>query len=63
MCERGFRMVPVFLAASVLTFAQTAPSVLKLKCQPCHNERKRSSGLSLDSHESILTGGNRRTGP
>ncbi|MDQ6705691.1 MAG: DUF1549 domain-containing protein, partial [Acidobacteriota bacterium] len=59
MCDRGFRIFPVLLAASALTLAQTAPSVLKLKCQPCHNDRNPSSGLSVESRESILTGGNR----
>jgi len=33
--------------------------VLKANCQPCHNEKLRSSGLALTGKAAILTGGNR----
>jgi hypothetical protein len=32
---------------------------LKSKCQACHNQRSRTSGLALDSRQGALTGGNR----
>ena len=33
--------------------------ILKSSCQPCHNEKNRSSGLSLESRAAMLAGGNR----
>src|SRR5438093_9699190 len=33
--------------------------LLKTNCQPCHNQKTRTSGLALDSREAILAGGNR----
>jgi hypothetical protein len=40
-------------------FTDRVQPVLKTNCLPCHNQRNRSSGLALDSRESMLTGGNR----
>ncbi|MCX6619978.1 MAG: DUF1549 domain-containing protein, partial [Acidobacteria bacterium] len=57
----------VFAAACLLpsAFAQ-APDfesqvrpILRAKCLACHNDRNRSSGLSLASREALLSGGNR----
>src|ERR1700736_6492199 len=42
-------------------FETTVRPVLKNNCQACHNEKTRSSGLSLASRDSVLTGGNRGT--
>jgi hypothetical protein len=65
-------LAPLTLTVSVL--AQEAPSfapqelsffennvrpILKSNCEVCHNPANRSSGLSLDSRESVLKGGNR----
>ena len=33
--------------------------ILKVNCQPCHNEANKSSGLALTSRDAILAGGNR----
>jgi hypothetical protein len=33
--------------------------ILKVNCQPCHNETNKSSGLALSSRDAILAGGNR----
>src|SRR5437867_220480 len=57
----------LLLAAAPLCAQQDAGSVfensvqplLKTNCLPCHNQRNRSSGLALDSRESMLAGGNR----
>jgi hypothetical protein len=40
-------------------FETSVRPVLKNNCQACHNEKTRSSGLSLASRDSILAGGNR----
>src|SRR5204862_762929 len=40
-------------------FEHNVQPVLKSNCLPCHNKKNRSSGLALDSRESMLTGGNR----
>ena len=40
-------------------FESDVRPILKHNCQACHNEKTRSSGLSLASRESVLTGGNR----
>jgi hypothetical protein len=40
-------------------FESDVRPILKNNCQACHNEKTRSSGLSLSSRESVLTGGNR----
>ncbi|HET9318930.1 MAG TPA: DUF1549 domain-containing protein, partial [Bryobacteraceae bacterium] len=56
----------VLVAAPALVAQQAAVSdgtevqpVLKANCQPCHNEKLRSSGLALTSKAAIVTGGNR----
>src|SRR5881296_3774780 len=40
-------------------FENSVQPLLKTNCLPCHNQRNRSSGLALDSRESMLAGGNR----
>src|SRR5579864_8564529 len=40
-------------------FESDVRPVLKNNCQACHNEKTRSSGLSLASRDSVLAGGNR----
>ena len=56
----------VLVAVPALVAQQPAVSdgseiqpVLKTNCQPCHNEKLRSSGLALTTKDAILTGGNR----
>src|SRR5580700_3340044 len=44
--------------APALFESQIQP-ILKTSCQTCHNEKLRSSGLSLTSRDSALAGGNR----
>ena len=44
-------------AASV--FDSEIRPILSTTCQPCHNEKKRSSGLSLETRDAVLAGGNR----
>ncbi|MDQ6707915.1 MAG: DUF1549 domain-containing protein, partial [Acidobacteriota bacterium] len=46
-------------AQAVSQFEDSVRPLLKAKCEACHNQKNRSSGLSLDSRESVLTGGNR----
>src|SRR5438128_767732 len=68
-CASARHWVAAFLVAAVgpLAAQQNAGSffessvqpVLKTNCLPCHNQRNPSSGLALDSRESMLTGGNR----
>src|SRR4051794_24674338 len=62
-----------WLSAALLVpslFAQPTPEaaaffenevrpILKSNCLPCHDDQKRTSGLSFSSRESILAGGNR----
>src|SRR4051812_37710749 len=50
------------LVAVAPLLAQQPPpalALLKQNCQACHNQRNRTSGLALDSRESLMTGGNR----
>ena len=52
----------IFFLAAVLLTAQDgaeALAILKKSCAGCHNVNSMSSGLSLDSKEAILQGGNR----
>ncbi len=46
-------------AQAVAHFEENVRPLLKAKCEACHNQKNKSSGLSLDSRESVLTGGNR----
>ena len=55
----NFRRHLLFALAVVPLSAQAPPPVLAAKCQACHNQANRSSGLALDTRESILAGGNR----
>ena len=50
---------PVFSPQALSFFETTFRPILKSNCQTCHNQRTRSSGLTLDTREDILTGGNR----
>src|ERR1700736_4927297 len=43
----------------VTLFESGVRPILKATCKACHNEKTRSSGLSLSSRDSALTGGNR----
>ena len=44
-------------------FQEKVQPLLKSKCQPCHNQRNRSSGLALDSRDAVVAGGNRGPAP
>ncbi len=53
---------PVFAQAdpaATAYFESTIRPILRNNCQGCHNQKNRSSGLALDSRESVLAGGNR----
>ena len=59
-------IVSVLVTASAVSAQQPSPSeptgiqqILKVNCQPCHNEANKSSGLALTSRDAILAGGNR----
>ncbi len=71
--NRGKWLVAVLALASCLS-AQTPPDaaaqftsevqpILRANCQPCHNDKSLVSGLSFDSRESLLRGGNRGADP
>ena len=49
------------LSASLTLAQPTEPAValLSQKCLACHNDKKSSSGLSVETRTSALTGGNR----
>jgi Protein of unknown function (DUF1553)/Protein of unknown function (DUF1549)/Planctomycete cytochrome C len=42
------------------TFEEKVLPILKSNCTPCHNETTRTSGFSINTIESVMTGGNRR---
>ena len=42
-----------------LLFRETVQPILQDRCLACHNQKVRSSGLSLESRSEILTGGSR----
>ncbi len=42
-----------------LLFRETVQPILQNRCLACHNQKVRSSGLSLESRSEILTGGSR----
>ncbi len=44
-------------------FESTVRPILRTNCLGCHSEKNLSSGLSLETRESILKGGNRGPGP
>jgi hypothetical protein len=51
---------PAFAQQNAINFFETdVRPVLKNNCQACHNEKTRSSGLSLATRDSVLAGGNR----
>lgn len=43
----------------VAFFEQSVNPVLRVSCLPCHSEKNQTSGLSLETRESMLRGGNR----
>src|SRR3954452_24120764 len=47
------------LAAQTTATTPAAVGLLRTNCSPCHSERNRSSGLSMDNRAAILQGGNR----
>src|ERR1044072_7737256 len=47
------------LAASLMAADEPAVALLAKKCLACHNDKNSSSGLSLASRTSLLTGGAR----
>ena len=55
------RLIPGLLAAAAAFGQSKEPAVemLSRKCFACHNEKKASSGLSLETRTSVLTGGAR----
>jgi len=46
-------------AEGLAFFETSVQPILKTNCQPCHNQRTRTSGLALDSRDGALAGGNR----
>src|SRR3954454_1351857 len=50
-------LLSVLLAAAAA--AQDGVAVLRANCLPCHSEKNRTSGLSLETRESSFRGGNR----
>ena len=42
-----------------LLFRETVRPIIENRCLACHNQKVRSSGLSLESRPEVLTGGNR----
>src|SRR5712691_2171851 len=51
---------PLFAQPAAISFFESeVRPILKNNCQACHNEKTRSSGLSLASRDSALAGGNR----
>ena len=55
----GLCLVFCCLPAAAQTTAPDAVPLLRKNCAPCHNQQNRSSGLSMDSREDLLKGGNR----
>ena len=53
---RAFLLIVVCAAVAV---AQDGLTVLRANCLACHSEKNLTSGLSLETRESILRGGNR----
>jgi hypothetical protein len=56
----------VSVLATAVSAQQPSPNeptgiqqILKVNCQPCHNEANKSSGLALTSRDAVLAGGNR----
>ncbi|MBI3696831.1 MAG: DUF1549 domain-containing protein, partial [Acidobacteria bacterium] len=49
---------PAF-SPQALSFFETSVRPILSICQTCHNQRTRTSGLSLESRDDVLTGGNR----
>jgi Protein of unknown function (DUF1553)/Protein of unknown function (DUF1549)/Planctomycete cytochrome C len=47
------------LCAQAPLFESRVEPLLKTTCQPCHNQKNRTSGLALDSRDAVLAGGNR----
>src|SRR5215472_9186827 len=60
-CASAYLLLqPAFAQSSDANFFESSVRpILKNNCQGCHNEKTRSSGLSLATRESVLTGGNR----
>ena len=50
---------PSFGPQELSFFENNVRPILKSNCDACHNPTNRSSGLSLDSRESVLKGGKR----
>ena len=50
---------PLLAQQATVSDGTEVQPVLKANCQPCHNEKLRSSGLALTTKDAILTGGNR----
>ena len=48
------------LVAGSGTFAESVLSTLRSNCTPCHDAANRTSGLSVLTADSLLSGGNRR---
>src|SRR2546427_12009675 len=54
-----FGQQSVFTPESIEFFEKKIRPLLHESCLGCHNTQNRTSGLSLESRESILEGGNR----
>ncbi len=50
---------PAFTPQAIAFFENRVRPILQTNCQPCHNQRTRTSGLALDSRADVLAGGNR----
>jgi hypothetical protein len=47
------------MTAALALSGQPAPDLLRRKCQGCHNNKNRASGLSMETRRDLETGGNR----
>ncbi len=55
----ALKLAFLFVAVTRLYSQPGVLPILKQSCQPCHNQRLRTSGLALDSREDMMAGGNR----
>jgi hypothetical protein len=52
----------IFILTGSCLYGQSATDLLRRNCVPCHNDRQKTSGLSLESREAVLAGGKRGPG-
>src|SRR5690242_7775722 len=51
--------MPIAAQDGIKFFEESVRPILRTNCISCHSDTARTSGLSLESRESILRGGNR----